>query len=241
MVTRDWLRTVVPLGEYQGARWVPRGAGVVMSHKGTVWLVTSGRAVTAGRELVAIVEGEGGRAGEVPFGGTRGSSGWFVNTALDVAVHQFPQARETVVRILTEKDCASLTDTQPGTAAYTLGCPYGLAGMDPSRPAVLALSGIVSGVNPHDATVFTTAGSFHGNSGGPLLVRREGGDLAFAGLVVGVAAIRGPEEGAPPVHLGVARSADAIWRSLSNMKLGTEPPRSAKSKGPPPSTKKKLN
>lgn len=241
MVTRDWLRTVVPLGVYQGAQWVPRGAGVVMSNgKGMVWLVTAGHVVADNPEVVAVVEGEGGRAGEVTLGVTRGSYGWFINSALDVAVHHFFQARETLTRILTEKDCVSLADTHPGADAYTVGFPYGLPGMDPSRPAALMQDGIVSGVNPHDSSVFTTAATFPKNSGGPLLVRRESGELAFGGIMLGHFTLQ-HEGGPPPVHLRVARSADALMRSLQNMKINEDNPRIVKPKGPPPSAKKKLN
>jgi hypothetical protein len=112
---------------------------------------------------------------------------------------------------------------------FTIGCPYGLRGVDPGKATPLVLDGVIAGVNQSNRRIFTNAATFPGNSGGPLIAVRspfapDGSMMVgrptvlLAGIVLQSALVPSPMPGdlTPPLHLGVAAPADAVLGLLDS-------------------------
>jgi hypothetical protein len=150
---------------------------------------------------------------------------WIEDGKTDLAATPMPVPPGARLKVLSEQWCIRIADVVPSMPCYTVGCPYGMHGVDPSKPAPLVLDGVISGVSERDGILYTTAPTFPGNSGGPLVVFRSPisptgaivGDagrptLLFAGIVVETVLVSEPSSshGMPPLHLGAVRCADSV-------------------------------
>ena len=113
--------------------------------------------------------------------------------------------------------------------SFTVGCPYGIHGVDPQQATPLVLDGVISGVDTASRKIYTSAPTFPGNSGGPLIAFRSpllpmGGMevgryiLGFAGIMLETRLLPAtdPVSRIPPLHLGVAAPADAVLALLES-------------------------
>lgn len=203
------------------------GAGILFLEHDLLWLVTARHVVLdAGKERVAaLLNKSGGSVLVLQLADIHRSSGlsWLEDEPHDLVATPIPVAPDLAVKALTRKECIPLREVVPSMPAYTVGCPYGVAGLDPTKPSPLVLGGVVSGTSEQKGVIFTSAPTLPGNSGGPLIVCRNplcsAGGLALgvpsallAGVMLATALVTDPNQqaGMPPLHLGVARSSDAV-------------------------------
>lgn len=251
MLSREWLQAFVPVGVAAGpGQWVATGAGVLFLEHGLLWLVTARHVVLeAGKDHVSpLLTTTDGGVVVVQIGKVQHSAGfaWVEDERADLAATPLPTTSGLAVKAVTRRECIPIGDVIPSMPSFTVGCPYGLAGLEPGRPTPLVMDGVVSAVRPSEDLIFTSAPTFPGNSGGPLMVYRNpfapSGALVVGEPVVYLAGIilqtqlvadhRHP--GIPPLHLGMARSSDAILRLLDSeaarataARLLAQPPPSA--------------
>lgn len=239
MLTPEWLKAIVPIGDRTPTGFAARGTAVAIRVGELTWLVTAAHVVANGQPLVGILESPRGEAlGELTLG-KPGTLSWVVNHQLAIAAHPFEHATETSLRVLTPEDCLPLALVVPSAPAYTIGVPTGIEGLDP-KPTPFVTGGVVSAVANGSASIYSTAVALPGTAGCPLVVERSGGRCALAGLMF---ALTGFQQSAPTTHVffGVARSMDPILHALAHMRLGpplrgpgpSAPP--AGSAPPPPS------
>jgi len=236
MLSTEWLNAFAPVGSLrdQGA-WVAHGAGVFFHKPPVLWLVTANHVVEqAGIESVSVLvtKSGGGNVIVVPIGKivVQQGLGWIRDPHNDLAAAPMPMAAEFGIKALTEQYCIRLCDLLPSMPCFTIGCPYGLHGLDPTRANPLVLDGVIAGVDPERRRVFTSAPTFRGNSGGPLIAVRSpfstDGRLwgigrptvLFAGIMIESlfvpSEIPGPAN--PPLHLGRAVPVDAVIELLDS-------------------------
>lgn len=229
MLSLEWLRAFVPVGILRGAReFVAAGAGVLIHHPPLVWLVTANHVVSKPEGRIAVlVPGKDDRIGLLDVSDLHSRQGlkWLVDSDADIAATPFPLSGEMRVKAVSERNCILLSAVVPSMGTYTVGCPYGIRGVDPERVTPLVLSGIVSGVSTHESMTYTSAPTFPGNSGGPLLVVQapftpEGGMIVgrstifLGGIMREMALVRGDNDSLPALHLGIATSVDRVWGLL---------------------------
>jgi hypothetical protein len=233
MLSREWLQAFVPLGMLEGKdRWSAVGAGVLFIEHGVLWLVTALHAVRDVKERIApLLRKTDGTVLIVSLADVQKSAAfsWLEDGPMDLAATPMPSAPDLQIKGVTRRECLLIKNVIPSMPAYTVGCPYGLTGLDPARPSPLVLDGVVSGTNEPELTIYTSAPTFPGNSGGPLVVHRSpisptGNHsvgplpLLFAGIVLAARLVPAPDESSrlPPLHLGIVRSADAVLRLLDS-------------------------
>ena len=248
MLTREWLQAFVPLGVVPSpGQWRAIGAGVLFVHHELLWLITARHVLRAGRDQIApLLATTADRVAVLDLESIQNDTAlsWIEREDTDIAVTLLPIFPEARIKALSVKECITLDDVVPSMRTYTVGCPYGVPGVDPSRPQPLILDGVVSGVSEAERVIFTSAPTFPGNSGGPLLVVRSpvnpsGGvvigrpTVLFAGIMLQTALVRAPrtDEGLPPLHLGIARTADDVITLLESSEALTQV-RKAKSANP---------
>lgn len=227
MLTREWLSAFVPIGVLRSANeWVPIGAGVLFHEPSVIWLITANHVLhdAKGREIAPLVSVKGGGVAVVRIQEIQEKHGyqWHGDEAHDVAVTLMPVNPDWEIKAIDEKLCIKQSALVPSMPCFTVGCPYGVRGFDPQRATPLVLDGIISGLDPGTGRIYTSVPTFPGNSGGPIIVRRDPFNPA-GGLVVGqpILLLAGimlqvmlvppqPEPSAsvqlPPLHLSVGVS-----------------------------------
>ena len=235
MLSPEWLNAFAPSAA-RAARtlWAAHGAGVFFHKPPLLWLITANHVVEhVGPERVSVLvtQSGGGRVVVVPVGQTLAQNGlaWLRDPITDLAAAPMPIAPEFGIKALTEEYCIALKDIIPSMPCFTIGCPYGLHGLDPTRASPLVLDGVIAGVDPHSRRIFTSAPTFPGNSGGPLIAVRSpfgpGGYMTvgrptvlLAGVMLQTLLVPPPIPGAtlPPLHLGVAAPTDAVIELLQS-------------------------
>ncbi|MBL8607807.1 MAG: hypothetical protein JNL38_10820, partial [Myxococcales bacterium] len=231
MLTPEWLKAIVPIGDRTPTGFMAKGTAVAVRVGELTWLVTAAHVVASGQPLIGIIESPRGEAiGELSLG-KPGTISWVVNHQLGIAAHPFQHAAETSLRVLTPEDCLPLALVVPSAPAYTIGVPTGIEGLDP-KPTPFVMGGIVSAVANTSASIYSTAVALPGTAGCPLVVERSGGRCALAGLMF---ALTGFQQSSPNTQLffGVARSMDPVLHALAHMRLG--PPRGPGGAAPPQS------
>lgn len=230
MLNREWLSAFVPIGILRSANeWVPTGAGVLFHQPPVIWLITANHVVenAKGHEMAALVSARGGgvTSARIQEAQERNYYGWIVDETQDVAVTLMPVSPDWEIKAIDESLCMKRAELVPSMPCFTVGCPYGIRGFDPQRATPLVLDGIVSGLNPDTGQIYTSVPTFPGNSGGPIIVRRDpfnpaggaiiGAPILFlAGIMLQASLVSSgidPSTGAslPPLHLGVGVSIEA--------------------------------
>jgi hypothetical protein len=199
-----------------------------------LWLVTANHVVEAiGQDaLSALVTQSSGDAVTVVEVGkilAGHNLAWVRDDGSDLAAAPMAVSPDLQIKAVSREWCLSFQDLVPSMPCFALGCPYGLRGVNPQRATPLVLDGVISGIDPTSRRIFTSVPAFPGNSGGPLIVVRSpfdpGGSLAvgrrtvlFAGVMLQSALISPgvPAFQTPPLHLGVAVPADAVFELLDS-------------------------
>lgn len=234
MLSTEWLETVAPVGRFLPPEgWAAHGAGVFFHKPPLVWLVTANHVVKSIGEgaVSALVSRAAGGITVVEVGTILAAHklSWVRDEANDLAAAPMPVSEELRIKALPAEFCLPFRSVVPSMTAYTIGCPYGLHGVSPEQATPLLLDGIIAGVNPISNRVYTSAQTFPGNSGGPLVVVRspftpEGTLVAgrqtvlLAGVMLETVLLESPKSGdkTPPLHMGVAASTDAILAMLDS-------------------------
>src|SRR5688572_22075960 len=177
MLSRDWLKAFIPLGIVRSpTEFSAVGAGVLVHAPPRLWLVTANHVVkkNAGQPLFAMLPHRSQGVGLLNLSDVHRHHGitWLVDERSDIAITPFPIHAEADIKAVVRENCILQANVVASMGAFTVGCPYGMRGVDPERATPLVLSGIISGVLERDAIIYTSAPTFPGNSGGPLLVIR---------------------------------------------------------------------
>lgn len=229
MLTSEWLSAFVPLGIMQSSdEWIPLGAGVLFHDPPIVWLVTANHVVNSakGVGMAPLVTKSNGGIAVVGIQDYQHNYGyrWHSDVTRDIAITLMPVSAEWRIKAIDESLCIKISELVPSMACYTVGCPYGARGFDPQRATPLVLDGIISGLDPESGSIYTSVPTFPGNSGGPIIVRRDpfnpsGGltvgapVLLLAGIMLQVWLVPSPDPSGPssipPLHLGVGITIEA--------------------------------
>jgi hypothetical protein len=254
MLSHDWLSAFAPVGSVQaGNQWAACGACVFFHHPPVLWLVTarhvlekvgrhaltvlvartSGDAAIVGRQALTqpVPRSTGKDVVVVEVGKILADNGisWVEDEGTDLAAAVMPDAPELGLLSLTREHCLPLAELVPSTLCFTVGCPYGLHGLNPQTALPLVLDGVISGVDQVNRKIYTSAPTFPGNSGGPLiafhspLLSLGGMEIGrpifrFAGIMLDTKLLHAPDSSSriPPLHLGVAAPADAVLALLES-------------------------
>jgi hypothetical protein len=240
MLSTEWLSAFAPVGAHQGDhQWWAAGAGVFFLKPPIVWLITANHVVEeVGTERVSVLVTPtiGSELRVVPVGkilNDRGGS-WVRDRSTDLAAAPMPLSVEFDLKAITSEVCLKLADVVPSMPCFTIGCPYGLRGVNPEKAIPLVLDGIISGVDPTTRRIVTSAPTFPGNSGGPLIAIRSpftpdgvltpgAPTVLLAGIMLGTMLVRSPVPGdrTPPLHLGSAAPIDAVIELLMSEEAQT--------------------
>ncbi len=235
MLTTEWLSAFAPVGRLRDDNlWAAFGACVFFHKPPLLWIVTARHVVKkvgppALTVLLTRSSGEGVivvKVGEILT--TNGFS-WVEDGVHDLAAAPMPVSPNFAIKAVTTENCLPMSELVPSMPCFTVGCPYGLHGLNPDRTTPLVLDGVISGVDPVSRRVYTSAPTFPGNSGGPLIAVRSPFNPAgtmmtfrptvlFAGIMLETALLPAadPASHIPPLHLGVAVPADAVLALLDS-------------------------
>lgn len=230
MLTREWLSAFVPIGVLRAPNdWVPIGAGVLFHDPPVVWLITAAHVVKGakGHKVVPLVTHAKGGLVVIQLDDIQSKYGygWHLHEKLDIAATLMPLSPDWQIKAIGEKLCIKMDELVPSMQCYTVGCPYGVRGFDPQRATPLVLDGIIAGLDTSSSTIYTSAPTFPGNSGGPIIVRRDpfnpaGGlvvgqpVLLLAGIILQASVVSAQNASGssplPPLHLGIGVSIEAV-------------------------------
>lgn len=235
MLGSEWLKAFVAVGMLKDSRdWSATGAGVLfLDDDNFIWLVTAAHVVsTTGAGAVApLLVKIDGTPVVVDLSRVQREAGieWIVDGDNDIALSPMPRINDVDIRAVSYDVCLSIREVLPSMPAYTVGCPYGMHTLDPVRPAPLVLDGVISGTDIHAGLIYTSAPTFPGNSGGPLLVYRSpiapdgsmylgSKAVLLSGIMLETQLVPSPDDNPPmpPLHLGIARSVDAVISLLKS-------------------------
>jgi hypothetical protein len=240
MLTREWLKAFAPVGIFKGGDdFVAAGASVFFQHEGLVWIVTANHVLKTIGEAKNVGVLVGHATGDYPAVVTVGKIqkdlgiDWVIDEVNDIAASLMPLSPEVNINALKAENCLAFTELLPSMPCYTIGCPYGFRGVDPQSSLPLVLDGIVAGVHRSDRQIYTTAPTFPGNSGGPLIAIRgpyssselsdglhimksEPASVFLAGIMLTTATLAAPVGKLPNLYLGVAKSTDAVLELLKS-------------------------
>ncbi|MBI2917739.1 MAG: trypsin-like peptidase domain-containing protein [Chloroflexi bacterium] len=190
-----------------------------------MWLITANHVVqnAKGHEIAPLVSVKGGGVAVVRIGEiqTKYNYQWHADVANDVAATLMPSSPDWTIKAIGENACIRKSELVPSMACFTVGCPYGVMGFDPERATPLVLDGIISGLDPRTGHIFTSTPTFPGNSGGPIIVRRDpfspGGGLhvgspvlLLAGIILRVVEVPSPPDPSSPVSLPPLRLGEGV-------------------------------
>jgi S1-C subfamily serine protease len=235
MLSTEWLNAFAPVGALRADnQWAAFGACVFFRKHSICWIVTANHVVKkVGQQAltVLVTRSSGQEVIVVEVGKILRDHGlsWVQDEDTDLAAAMMPAVSpEWGIKAVTPESCLSMTKLLPSMPCFTAGCPYGLHGLDPQRATPLILDGVISGLDPAKQKVYTSAPTFPGNSGGPLIAvdmeitpMWSGASRPspfFAGIMLETALLPAadPASRIPPLHLGVAAPADAVLALLDS-------------------------
>jgi hypothetical protein len=236
MLSTAWLSAFAPVGVVQSEnRWAAFGACVFFHKPPFVWLVTANHVVEkVGQQALTVLvtrsSGDGVVVVEVGKILNQHGLGWVQDGENDLAAAPMPMSQELGIKAaVAQNDCLPLANLVPAMACFTVGCPYGVPGVNPQKATPLVLDGVISGVDLGNRKVYTSAPTFPGNSGGPLVAVRTpfdpgaprssiGSMVLFAGIMLETRLLHHPDPASriPPLHLGVAAPVDAVLSLLDS-------------------------
>jgi hypothetical protein len=233
MLSSEWLTTVAPVGALQADnQWAAFGACIFLHKPPIVWLVTASHVVEkVGPDTLTVLlthtSGSGVVVVELGKILTDHNLAWLRDRVNDLAAAPMPHFPEVSIKALTPENCLPMAKLVPSMPSFTVGCPYGLHGLNPEQAIPLVLDGVISGVDPASRKVYTSAPTFPGNSGGPLIVvpfDPIGGintgrpTLFIAGIMLESKLLQAPDVTSriPPLHLGMAASVDSVLALLDS-------------------------
>jgi hypothetical protein len=233
MLSTEWLSAFAPVGGLRDDNlWAAAGACVFFHKPPLLWIITARHvAEKVGRPALTVLVTQSSGEGVivVKVGEILGNHGfnWVEDELNDLAAAPMPNSPDFSIKAVTLENCLPMTELLPSMPCFTVGCPYGLPGVNPQKATPLVLDGVISGVDPNSRKVYTSTPTFPGNSGGPLIAIRSpfnpaGGmtvgraTVLFAGIMLETMLVPDPEKRNPPLHLGVAAPADAVLALLDS-------------------------
>ena len=232
MLDAQWLKAFVPIGHLKSSHeWLPAGAGVLYLHKSLIWIITAKHVVEGGNNTALLVSQKNKNTAVIDLQEIHKQNKlrWLYHNRCGLSASLMPVSNDFDIKAIGKENCIRADEVIPSMQCYTVGCPHGVRGFNPETTTPLLLSGIISGVNPKDKTIYTSTPTFPGNSGGPLIVFRSpittGGNMTvglptvlLAGIITSFILV--PESatwnGVPPLHLGVAISIEEIEHLLNS-------------------------
>ena len=147
MLSTEWLETVAPVGMFTPpSGWSSRGAGVFLHKPPFVWLVTANHVVKSIGEAAvrALISKAAGGVTVVEIGTILAAHGlaWVRDEANDLAAAPMPVSVELRIQARPEEFCLPFASVIPSMTAYTIGCPYGLHGVNPHQATPLLLDAV---------------------------------------------------------------------------------------------------
>src|SRR6266446_1646443 len=236
MLTAEWLRAFAPIGVFKGGdEFIASGASVFYYDEGLLWIITANHVLKIIGELkhVSVLVGQavGDHPTVVNLGELQGHLGisWVIDDVNDIAASLMPYSSDVNIQSMKRENCLEFAELLPSMPCYTIGRPYSYRGVDPQSSLPLVLDGISAGVHKGKREIYTSAPTFPGNSGGPLiairrLAPRPGQPLRalptvfLAGIMLKTATVSPPSAAntLPNLHLGIARSFDAVIELLKS-------------------------
>lgn len=235
MLSKEWLSAFAPVGGLRDDNlWAAFGACVFFHKPPVLWMVTARHVVEkVGQKALTVLvtrsSGEGVIVVEVGKIMAEHGLAWVQDEVNDLAAALMPMSSEFGIKAVTSENCQPMTELLPSMPCFTVGCPYGLHGLNPEKATPLVLDGIISGVDPGSRKVYTSAPTFPGNSGGPLIAGRLPYDavgtlvagrptVLLAGIMLETKLLHAPDSAnrIPPLHLGVAAPVDAVLALLDS-------------------------
>jgi hypothetical protein len=190
MLSTEWLSAFAPIGRLREDNlWAAFGACVFFHKSPFLWIVTARHVVSkvgpaAVTVLVTRSSGEGVVVVEVGKILANHGLSWIEDEKNDLAIAPMPVPPDCTIKSVTAENCLHFSNLLPSMPCFTVGCPYGLHGLNPQRATPLVLDGVISGLDPVSRKIYTSAPTFPGNSGGPLIALRTPFE-PFGGLTVG--------------------------------------------------------
>ena len=233
MLSREWIKAFLPIGvlEESGSNIGIIGAGFLYFDPPVIWLITAAHVISgaAGQRIVPVLTHKNGGRIHLDLNAVHETHDlrWHMDEANDVAVAITSVHDDMDIKAVARHNFLPAAELIPSMCCYTVGCPYQVTGFDPASNAPLVMDGIVSGLDFKARKIFTSAATFPGNSGGPLVVYKSpvdpGGGMVIgspvifvAGVMKGLHVIGDPASGAPPLHLGEAASTDCVLELIES-------------------------
>jgi hypothetical protein len=236
MLSTEWLSAIAPVGSLRDDnQWIAAGACVFFHKPPLLWIVTARhvlKMVSQPAFTVLVTRSSGEGVVIVKVGEILANLGfsWVEDEVNDLAAAPMPTSPEFSFKAVTPENCLRLAEILPSMPCFTLGCPYGLHGLNPQNATPLVLDGVISAVDPVSRKIFTSAPTFPGNSGGPLIAIRSpfhpgrgeyfGPPMTplIAGIMLETKLLTAPHPSnrIPPLHLGVAAPTDAVLALLDS-------------------------
>jgi hypothetical protein len=235
MLSTEWLSAFAPVGSLRDDnQWAAFGACVFFHKPSLLWMVTARHVLEkVGRQALTVLitrsSGQGLIVVQVGEILTNHGFSWVEDEVNDLAAAPMPASPDFGIKAVTPENSVPMIDLVPSMPCFTVGCPYGLHGLNPQKATPLVLDGVISGVDPVSRKIYTSAPTFQGNSGGPLIAFRSPSDPAgrmivgrstvlFAGIMLETKLLHAedPSSRISPLHLGVAAPADAVLALLDS-------------------------
>jgi hypothetical protein len=137
MLTTEWLSAFAPVGGLgNDSLWAAFGAGVFFHKPPIVWIVTARHVIErVGRQLltVLVTRSSGDGVIVVKVGEILASHGlaWVEDDLNDIAAAPMATSPDFGFKAVTPENCLRLTELIPSMPCFTVGCPYGLHGLNP--------------------------------------------------------------------------------------------------------------
>ncbi|MBN1959407.1 MAG: hypothetical protein JW841_00550 [Deltaproteobacteria bacterium] len=241
MLDQDWLKAFAAFGSIQHPNlWLPMGACVFISYEEIVWCVTAAHILNDAKDksvgCLVEVSGQQTILNLTEIQSKTPNIRWIIDQASDLAACPMPLPNGINIRSVGFDRCLEQKDLLPSMPCLTAGQPYGLPGVDRTKPTPLILDGVIAGIDAENGRVFVSVPTFPGNSGGPIIAYRmpwsTGGGMNVGRQIVFLAGVitrtillkneqddknhRSDKNFMPPLHLGMGATVDNIKKLLTS-------------------------